>query len=657
MFNKVLIANRGEIACRIIKSCRAQGMETIAIYSEADAQALHVQLADHAYCCGPAESNASYLNQTKIIQIAKQAEADAIHPGYGFLAENAEFAEQCIKANLIFIGPPASAIRSMGSKAEAKKIMAKAGVPMLSGYHDHNNEEQTLQNAADKIGYPLLIKAASGGGGKGMRIVKQSADFPKALAAAQREGQASFGDAQVILEQYLANPRHIEVQVFADQEGNCVYLFERECSIQRRRQKIIEEAPAFGLSEKLRKKIGKIAVQAAKAIHYVGAGTIEFLLDGEQFYFMEMNTRIQVEHPVTEMITGIDLVDWQCQIACGAPLPCKQADLSIRGHAIEARIYAEDPNQNFLPATGKLHKLHWPAVHDNLRIDTGIQVDDQITAYYDPMIAKVITWGEDRQTATQILQKALAQTVLVGPNNNLAFLQKLISSQAFADNVIHTQTLDQDIAAYIASPELRDEVLLFVCVFHLHQAPAEGQSPWATNDNWRLNHQQAQKLEFVWQDKHYHANIYRKNTQFVIEVANTTYLVSEIRQQDHDWKITISGQQHHVIMLMEEDTILIVFSQQTYRLQHHDPITQATSQQAEGKSLNAPLPGRVVAVIKQPGQNVKQGTDLIVIEAMKMEHTIHAPNDGVVEAVHYQVGDQVNKGAELLSIKSVDEVS
>ncbi|MEO8123461.1 MAG: acetyl/propionyl/methylcrotonyl-CoA carboxylase subunit alpha, partial [Burkholderiales bacterium] len=445
MFKKILIANRGEIACRVIKTARNMGVATVAVYSEADANARHVRMADEAVLIGPPAASESYLVGERILEVAKQTGAEAIHPGYGFLSENAEFAEACEKAGIVFIGPPASAIRAMGLKSASKALMEKAGVPLTPGYHGDNQDSSFLAKQAEAIGYPVLIKASAGGGGKGMRRVDAAADFEAALVSCKREARNSFGDDDVLVEKYILQPRHIEIQVFGDTHGNCVYLFERDCSVQRRHQKVLEEAPAPGMTPDRRAAMGQAAVDAAKAVGYVGAGTVEFIAtqDGG-FYFMEMNTRLQVEHPVTEMITGLDLVEWQLRVASGEPLPLRQEQLEINGHALEARIYAEDPDRGFLPSTGRLVHLSPPPETDHVRVDTGVEQGDEITPYYDPMIAKLIVWGADRRQALARMRQALAQYRIVGVSNNVDFLARLVAVPSFANAQLDTSLIERE---------------------------------------------------------------------------------------------------------------------------------------------------------------------------------------------------------------------
>src|SRR5580704_13391964 len=446
MFSKILIANRGEIACRVIRTARQMGIATVAVYSEADAAALHVALADEAWLIGPPPARNSYLSIARVIGAAHDSGAQAVHPGYGFLSENAEFAEACGKAGLVFIGPPVAAIRAMGSKAEAKALMETSGVPVVPGYHGTAQDLAPLLAEAERIGFPVLIKASTGGGGRGMRIVTRPDEFARALIGAKREAKGAFDDDRVLLERYLERPRHIEVQVFGDSHGNIVHLFERDCSIQRRHQKVIEEAPAPGLSLASRKKLGEAAIAAARAVGYVGAGTVEFIAEGKSFYFMEMNTSLQVEHPVTEAVTGLDLVEWQLRVAAGETLPLRQQEIGLRGHAIEVRLYAENPERGFLPATGMLRGLHFPAP-DTARVDTGVRQGDTVTPFYDPLIAKIIAWGEDRAAAVGRLRRALAETAVLGVGTNLEFLARVAAHPEFESGAVDTGFIERNRAS------------------------------------------------------------------------------------------------------------------------------------------------------------------------------------------------------------------
>ena len=672
MFKKILIANRGEIACRVAATARRLGIQTVAVYSEADAHAKHVAVCDEAILIGPSAARESYLRYEKIIQVALETGAQAIHPGYGFLSENAEFADACAQAGIAFIGPPASSIRAMGSKSAAKTLMEQAHVPLVPGYHGENQEPDFLQGEADKMGYPVLLKASAGGGGKGMRVVEKAEDFKAALASCKREAINSFGDDKVLAEKYLQRPRHIEIQVFADTHGNCVFLFERDCSVQRRHQKVLEEAPAPGMTHERRNAMGQAAVAAAKAVGYVGAGTVEFIVNQDgSFYFMEMNTRLQVEHPVTEMITGQDLVEWQLRVAAGEHLPLQQAALNIHGHAIEARVYAENPEKGFLPSIGSLHHLQTPAAVNfelgisagqpaAVRIDSGVREGDAISPFYDPMIAKLIVWGEDRKTALARMGQALAQYQIVGLASNIGFLQRLVKSDAFAGADLDTGLIERNSAqlfpALQAAP-LNALALAAISLVLDERKGADAADPWSRPSGWRLNSRLQRQLSF--------SDDY--STQ-----AGTPYALELLYQHDDTWQISLNGisvalaladqyganlylkvGEHtvHGSVVRVADSFHVFTQGLQVQLQFHDPMKHAGETEAEGGRLTAPMPGKVVAVLVSAGQSVKKGEPLVIMEAMKMEHTIAAPHDGVVEEILYAVGDQVTDGVALLAFK------
>ncbi|QJD90499.1 acetyl/propionyl/methylcrotonyl-CoA carboxylase subunit alpha [Duganella dendranthematis] len=644
MFTKILIANRGEIACRVAATARRMGIRTVAVYSEADANAKHVAVCDEAVPIGPAAAKESYLRGDKIIAAAKATGAQAIHPGYGFLSENAEFADACAEAGLVFIGPPASAMRAMGSKSAAKQLMEKAKVPLVPGYHGEQQDADFLHAQADDIGYPVLLKASAGGGGKGMRVVENSAQFKDALASCKREAISSFGDDKVLAEKYLQRPRHIEIQVFADTLGNCIYLFERDCSVQRRHQKVLEEAPAPGMPAERRAAMGEAAVAAARAVGYVGAGTVEFIANQDgSFYFMEMNTRLQVEHPVTEMITGTDLVEWQLRVAAGEPLPKQQHELVINGHAIEARIYAENPEKGFLPSIGTLRHLGTPdAVSFELggvtsapaavRIDSGVREGDAISPFYDPMIAKLIVWGADRKQALARMAQALAQYQIVGLASNIAFLKRLVEGQAFSSADLDTGLIERNHdTLFPAAQPAPDSALTLAAQALLDAEQAHSTEPWAQANGWRMNQTYIRKLSFA--DEHANYDI------------NVTY-GPDGRQ------FSTGGQAARGAVLREGDTFHVFSNGAHYQLTWNDPMAHAGEAEAEGGRLTAPMPGKVVAVLAVKGQEVKKGAALVIMEAMKMEHTIAAPHDGVVDDILYNIGDQVSDGAPLLAFKA-----
>jgi 3-methylcrotonyl-CoA carboxylase alpha subunit len=679
MFKKILIANRGEIACRVAATARRLGVRTVAVYSDADTHARHVSFCDEAVRLGAAPARESYLRGERIVEIARELGAEAIHPGYGFLSENEAFAQACAQAGLAFIGPPPSAIRAMGSKSEAKALMDKARVPLVPGYHGAEQDAALLQREADRIGYPVLIKASAGGGGKGMRVVTASGEFGAALASCKREAAASFGDDRVLVEKYLERPRHIEIQVFCDAHGGALYLFERDCSVQRRHQKVLEEAPAPGMTPERRRAMGEAAVAAARAVGYVGAGTVEFIATADintsagHFYFMEMNTRLQVEHPVTEMITGHDLVEWQLRVACGEALPVRQEDLKIHGHAIEARIYAENPDKGFLPAIGRLSHMALPAavefqrnadgeaLHDPapVRIDAGVRAGDAISPHYDPMIAKLIVWGHNREQALARLRGALAETHIVGLANNVDFLGRLATNHAFAIAQLDTGLIERERANLFAHEDkLPNEFLALACARVLaDEAAAVDSDPWSWRNGWRLNGTYTRELTFKSErgvhdvkieyargaqgraSYHYeHAGLHAPLLlQAPAEGAATTRLNLQLADRTLHADVVHSGDELHVFLGGRHRVLTLV-----------DVIAHAGEGEAVEGRLSAPMPGKVIAVNASKGARVARGTPLLVMEAMKMEHTIVAPADGVVDEILFGVGEQVAEGAPLV---------
>lgn len=664
MFKKILIANRGEIACRVAASARRLGIQTVAVHSDVDANARHVALCDEAVAIGPAAAKESYLQAARIIEAALASGAQAIHPGYGFLSENADFADACAKAGLVFIGPPAAAIRAMGSKSAAKTLMEKAGVPLVPGYHGENQEPAFLQQQADKIGYPVLLKASAGGGGKGMRIVEASADFKAALASCQREAISSFGDDRVLVEKYLSRPRHIEIQVFADSHGQCVYLFERDCSVQRRHQKVVEEAPAPGMTAERRRAMGEAAVAAAQAVGYVGAGTVEFIANQDgSFYFMEMNTRLQVEHPVTEMITGTDLVEWQLRVAFGEALPLSQDQLSINGHAIEARIYAENPEKGFLPSIGTLQHMHMPeAVHFEtgaaVRIDAGVRAGDAISPYYDPMIAKLIVWGKDREQALSRMAQALAEYQVVGLATNIAFLGRLIASEPFASADLDTGLIERHqevLFPPVALPPSAALALAAAALLQSERATA-AHDPWAQPSGWRMNGQLKRTLHFSNEAGSVEVELIYQTDGWQCRVADETLLMNDVRQDGVAMSLRFGGKAVLGSVVRERELFHVFHRGQHWPLSWRDPIAHAGEAEVEGGRLTAPMPGKIVALLVAAGAQVEQGTPLLIMEAMKMEHTINAPANGTVAELLYAVGDQVAEGAQLLSFQITEAV-
>jgi 3-methylcrotonyl-CoA carboxylase alpha subunit len=665
MFKKILIANRGEIACRVAATARRLGIATVAVYSDADANARHVLACDEAVHIGPAAPKESYLRSDRILEAAKATGAEAVHPGYGFLSENEDFAQACADAGIVFIGPPPSAIKAMGLKAESKRLMAKAGVPLVPGYHGADQDPALLQREADRIGYPVLIKASAGGGGKGMRAVAKSEDFAAALASCKREAINSFGDDAVLIERYVTRPRHVEIQVFGDTQGDCVYLFERDCSVQRRHQKVLEEAPAPGMSEARRREMGAAAVAAAKAVGYVGAGTVEFIAEPVEgsagdlrFYFMEMNTRLQVEHPVTEAITGLDLVEWQLRVASGEPLPLKQEALAIHGHAIEARICAENPDAQFLPATGRLDVYRTPAATNfergPVRVDAGVREGDAISPYYDSMIAKLIVWGADREQALARLDAALAETHIVGLHTNVAFLRRVVQSPSFAQADLDTALIERERARLFNAAPLPIDVAAAGVVAHTLAAETavEDADPWSRRDGWRLHGNAVRRFDLQVQGEHHVVTLERARdgTMQLVRGAERLPFAARVRGGAvHD--VTLAGRRWVLTVYATGERLSIFAPEGSAVIDELDPIAHAADGAvAEGGRLTAPMPGKVIAFLAKVGEQVKLGQPLAVMEAMKMEHTIASPRDGTVEELLYGVGDQVQEGGELLRL-------
>ncbi len=678
MFKKILIANRGEIACRVAATCARLGIKTVAVYSDADDHAKHVAACDEAVYIGGSSPKDSYLRWEKIIETALATGAQAIHPGYGFLSENDAFATACHDTGLIFIGPPASAIQAMGLKAESKQLMEKAGVPLVPGYHGANQAPDFLQTQADGMGYPVLIKASAGGGGKGMRIVDKSKDFAAALASCKREAINSFGDDAVLIEKYVQRPRHIEIQVFGDTQSNYVYLFERDCSVQRRHQKVLEEAPAPGLSEAMRQQMGATAVAAARAVNYVGAGTVEFIVEqqlngGMNFFFMEMNTRLQVEHPVTEAITGLDLVEWQLLVASGEPLPLKQEDLRITGHAIEARICAENPDNQFLPATGQLKIYSLPEhvtfertaggnAMVNVRVDSGVREGDTISPYYDSMIAKLIVHGATREQALARMDEALAKTHIVGLNTNVQFLRYVVRSDSFAQANLDTGLIPREATALFNQEPVGIELAVAAAVVHtLHTESGEAGlskptsvnawiDPLSKRDGWQSHGIRTRKFEFEFHREKVTAQLrYLHDGALHLSVGDVSGALS-YSHADAGFDISFLKQRIIVKTYKNIDLVSIFTVKGATQIIVIDLLEHAGEAHEERGRLTAPMPGKVVSFAVKVGDKVVKGQALAVMDAMKMEHTIAAPADGVVQELVYQPGDQVVEGAELLKL-------
>ncbi|WP_068546868.1 acetyl/propionyl/methylcrotonyl-CoA carboxylase subunit alpha [Thalassotalea crassostreae] len=671
MFTKILIANRGEIACRVIKTARQMGILTVAVYSDADAESLHVNMADEAVYIGPSPSKESYLLGDKVIEAAIRTGAQAIHPGYGFLSENAEFCRACSDNNITFIGPPIPAIEAMGSKSAAKSIMEAADVPLVPGYHGDDQNPAIIKKAADEMGYPVLLKATAGGGGKGMRQVWSEDEFDEALAAAKRESLSSFGDDTMLVEKYLTQPRHVEIQVFCDNHGNAVYLFERDCSVQRRHQKVIEEAPAPGMTDELRSKMGESAIQSAQAIGYQGAGTVEFLLDVDgSFYFMEMNTRLQVEHPVTEMISGQDLVEWQLRVAAGEDLPLSQEQLKINGHAFEARIYAEDPNNDFLPATGTLNFLQPPIESENVRVDTGVRQGDDVSVFYDPMIAKLIVWDENRDKALQRLAKSLMEYRIKGVTTNIDFLYNLATAKPFVEADLDTGFIEKhhDLIFHKEETLLNDELpiaALYLVLAQKAQAQSKANnskdpsSPWHQNNAWRLNEANLHRFEIEHNDVIYPVSVEEKRS------GNSAYFMISINGKTLDCQGRIDGEQLFANIdgyrfnatIGENDNHYSLFRQSgVFHFSKVSPDLGQADDEANAGGLTAPMNGTMVSLLADVNEHVEKDQPLLIMEAMKMEHTIRAPSAGMVKEFYFTAGDMVDGGAELVDfVASTDE--
>ena len=675
LFDKILIANRGEIACRVIRTARRMGIRTVAVHSDADANAMHVAMADEAVRIGEAEVTKSYLLADRVLEAAQRTGAQAIHPGYGFLSENAAFADAIDAAGLTFIGPSAESIRRMGLKDAAKAIMEKAGVPVVPGYHGDNQDPEALAAEAERIGYPVLIKAVAGGGGKGMRQVHKAEDFPKALEGAMREGKNAFGDERVLIEKYLVKPRHIEVQVFGDTHGNAVHLFERDCSIQRRHQKVIEEAPAPDMPPEMRQAMGEAAVAAARAIDYRGAGTIEFIADvseglsPDRFYFMEMNTRLQVEHPVSELITGQDLVEWQIRVAAGEPLPLSQDDLSITGHALEARLYAENPNRMFLPATGKLTRLRFPEGDtgpggNGLRVDTGVREGDSVTPFYDPMIAKLIVHGKDRAEAIRRMAGLLERTRVAGLVTNIFFLKQLVTHPAFDAADLDTGFIDRFKDGLLPPPAPVDDTVLALATLSViaerrraatRAHASDPFSPWDSVDGWRLNDDGREVMTFAGGDAPTEVTVhYRRGGGMVLDLPGGPVMADAALDDSGELLARLDGHRVSALVARDGNDLTVLRETGQWKLELLDPMDAELEDAQAGGAITAPLPGKLIRVMAEEGQKVRKGDALLILEAMKMEHTISAPQAGTVASLSFAEGDQVEEGTVLLAIETAE---
>jgi 3-methylcrotonyl-CoA carboxylase alpha subunit len=657
MISSVLIANRGEIACRIILTARKMGIRTIAVYSDVDHAARHVELADEAHLIGPAVAAQSYLDADKLLAVAKASGAEAIHPGYGFLSENADFAEQVTQAGLVWVGPPAEAIRAMGLKDAAKSLMEKAGVPVVPGYHGDNQDIDFLRAQAGEIGYPVLIKAVAGGGGKGMRKVDAADQFDKAIKSAQREARSSFGDDRVLVEKFVLSPRHIEMQIFGDRHGSAVHLFERDCSLQRRHQKVVEEAPAPGMTEAVRAAMGKAAVEAARAINYEGAGTVEFIVDGREglkedgFFFMEMNTRLQVEHPVTEMITGQDLVEWQFIVASGGTLPKTQSELNIHGHSFETRLYAEDPQKNFFPSPGILHHLKFPEESGSVRVETGVRPGDEVTMYYDPMIAKLVTWGETRDAALARMSIGLGEVEVIGVRTNAAFLSRIAAHKAFQSAQIDTAFIEQYHDELIPETALPTATSFALVALYLSlkakRSESEEVTPWDAGDGWRLNSYVTaltQKLSFIVGDDLVQVLVGYDAHSVKIGFGEIEISCHGTLEGTGTISAIVEGKPHTAEIREFGGEIHLLENGHLHSLTLKDALEVAQSDDAGGNHIAAPMSGKIISVLAEAGARARKGDPLVVLEAMKMEHTLAAPRDLTIDEVLVKENDQVDEG-------------
>ncbi|MDT8449636.1 MAG: biotin carboxylase N-terminal domain-containing protein [Wenzhouxiangellaceae bacterium] len=656
MFKRILIANRGEIACRIIETCRRLGVETVAVYSEADAGARHVRMADRAVAIGPAEASKSYLVFERIIEAARETGAEAVHPGYGFLSENADFARALDAAGIVLIGPKPETIEAMGSKARAKAIMGEAGVPLVPGYHGDDQDEERLAAEAAGIGFPVMLKAAAGGGGKGMRVVRSADDFPDALAAACRESTSAFGDKRMILEKYVEHPRHIEAQVFGDTHGNVVHLFERDCSSQRRHQKVIEEAPAPGLDPVVRQQLLDAAVRAARAVDYVGAGTVEFLVDAEGFYFLEMNTRLQVEHPVTELVTGLDLVEWQLRVAAGEPLPRAQDDIVCTGHAMEARIYAEDADKGFLPDSGRIEALVFPQV-DWARIDTGVETGDRVSVHYDPMIAKLVVHGENRTVALARLKQALAESHAAGLTTNLGFLLQLAERPEMAAAGIDTGLLDRALDEILERdaaipPEVPAAATAFWLSEQERASEAVDASPWAIPDGWRIGGREARRIELEIAGRRFELECRGDLASgYAFEFDGRSHEARLVRTGQRTSTLSLDGAGRRVVIHADDDRLEIVHDHRRWRVARHRRFESVEAISEGSGRILAPMPGKVIRIQVADGDEVEEGQTVALMEAMKMELSIKAEVAGSVKSIAVADGDLVEADALLLEIE------
>jgi 3-methylcrotonyl-CoA carboxylase alpha subunit len=657
-FRTLLIANRGEIACRVIRTAKSMGLRTVAVYSEADRGAMHVAMADEAVLLGPARARDSYLNIDRVIAAAHQSGAEAVHPGYGFLSESAEFAQACLDAGLVFVGPTADMIRAMGSKSGSKMLMEKAGVPLVPGYHGEAQDEATLAKSADKIGFPVLVKASAGGGGRGMRIVGSAGELAAAIVSAKREAKAAFGDDRMLIEKFVQNPRHIEVQIIGDSHGNLLSLFERECTLQRRHQKVIEEAPSPTLDAKQRETVCAAARKAAAAVNYVGAGTIEFVSDGKDVFFIEMNTRLQVEHPVTELITGIDLVEWQLRVAFGEKLPLTQDDIKLDGHAIEARVYAENPHKNFMPSVGKIRTWRMPEPSNGLRIDAGYREGDAVSPHYDAMLAKVIAWAPNRDAAIERLNRGLEESDVRGIVSNIPFLAALVTHPDVRANAIDTGFIERELKNLTPAAPAPGDLELCAAVTAIfgdeaHAVRAEADSPWRTAGWMPVGRRQRVFMFRHGQGAEQEIVLHYGNGPAKWSIGEREFAFSFSSTGDHGFDLTLDGMKSQVVAIIEGHELYVRTRNGRFDLHWVDPFGGDDEEQVGEDKIVAPLPGTVVALLAEVGARLEKGAPILTLEVMKMEQTLRAPFAGVLKAIKCKVGDIVQEGVELAEVEPI----
>jgi len=655
-FRTLLIANRGEIACRVIRTARAMGLRTVAVYSEADRDAMHVAMADEAVLLGPARARDSYLNIARLIEVAHQSGAEAVHPGYGFLSENAEFAQACVDAGLVFVGPTAAMMTAMGSKSGSKMLMEKAGVPLVPGYHGEAQDEAVLAKAAGKVGFPVLVKASAGGGGRGMRIVRSAGELAAAIVSAKREAKAAFGDDRMLIEKFVENPRHIEVQIIGDSHGNLLSLFERECTLQRRHQKVIEEAPSPTLNARQRETVCAAARKAAAAVNYVGAGTIEFVSDGKDVFFIEMNTRLQVEHPVTELITGLDLVEWQLRVAFGEKLPLRQDQITLNGHAIEARVYAENPHKNFMPSVGRIRTWRMPEPSNGLRIDAGYREGDAVSPHYDAMLAKVIAWAPTRNAAIERLNRGLEECDVRGIVSNIAFLSALVTHPDVRANAIDTGFIERELKDLTPLPASPGDLELCAAVAAIlaeekKAARAEAHSPWRSSGWMPVGRRQR-----VFKFRHAHEAEQEISLQYgggptTLSIGEREFAFASSPRDDGGFDLTLDGLKSNVVAVIEGHELYLRTRNGRFDLHWVDPFGGETEEQVGEDKIVAPLPGTVVALLAEEGASLEKGAPILTLEVMKMEQTLRAPFTGVLKTIKCKVGDIVGEGVELAEVE------